>query len=217
MVKLFALLSLFLLLPGVVNADTLVTWTSQGAITFSHFFNLPDRPEVPPPGTPYQLTMSLDPSAATSTFSAPPGSNCVTTQVTGSITIGHATYGLTGDGFTHAKLPGTNCSPGFPETQFLLGITQLSTDGWAALRGFSFMEFWYRDLLVADAFPVVPTTTVAQFQVRSDAGNFLVAGSGNLQAAGPEQPTPVPEPGTMTLVGLGLAAAIRRARAARRA
>ena len=211
-----SLLCLFLLLPRIVNADTLVTWTSEGEITFSHFFFLPDRPEVPPVGTPYRLTMSFDPRAATPTFAAPAGSNCVTTPVTGSITIGSAQYGFRGGGFTHAMLPGSNCSPGFPDTQFLLPFSARPADGWSAIRGGAYMELWYVDMLVRDAFPDVPTPLgVAGFQIRDEAGFYNIRGAGNLQALAAEQPTPVPEPGTMALVGLGLAAAIRRARARR--
>jgi hypothetical protein len=216
MLRVFVLLAI-LAAPHTSTAATLVTWASEGEIVFSQYFGLPDRPEVPAVGTPYLLTLTLDPSAAQPTFSAPAGSGCVTTSATGSLTVGSATYGLSGAGFTHAMLPGSNCSPGAPETQFLLGINSFPEDGYPAIRRGAFMEFWFADLLVRDAFPMVPTTLGAGFQIREEAGTYLIRGAGDLKALDVQQPTPVPEPGTMALVGLGLAAAIRRARRARNA
>ena len=216
MTKLFSFVSMFLLVPVLCRADTLVTWASDGVITLSHYHNMQNTGFVPPPGTPYQMTMSFDPGTTKPSFGAPAGSNCFSVSVAGQISIGGADYGLSGSGFTHAQLPGTNCTAGSPETQFLLGLSNSPVDNpWPALRPGAFMELWYTDALMRDAFPAVPTSLGGGFQIREQLGSFLVMGDRNLRAV-PEQPTPVPEPGTMALVGLGLAAAVRRARAARR-
>jgi hypothetical protein len=216
MIKSFGFICLCLLVPRMSGADTLVTWVSEGEIRLSEYGRVENTGLVPPVGTPYQLSMSFDPGALTPTPFSPAGSNCFTVPVSGSLTLPGVSYGLSGSGFTHGKLPGTTCSPGWSDTQFLFGISDPTDTPWPVL-GTGFMELWYTDLLVRDAFPAVPTTNGLGFQIRDQVGSFLVMGNGNLQAAMPEQPTPVPEPATMTLFGLGLAAALRRARTARRA
>jgi hypothetical protein len=209
MVGRLGLLGLFLLVPHTVAAGTIVTWQANGVIGSSSIEPNPRGHIVPPPGTPYELTLMFDPSSMTPTVFGPPGSNCYTVSVSSSLTVGAFTYTGSGAGFTHGKLPGTACSPGWPETQFLLGFGNNPTDSPYPIP-FGFMELWYRDLLVQDAFPDAPTHLGGGFQIRDEAHSFLITAKHNLH--GVEEMSAVPEPGTMMLFGLGLAAVARRVR-----
>lgn len=201
-----------LLMARAASAGTIVTWQSVGEIVVSTFHNISDTGLTPPVGTPYELQMNFDPSALSPTPLSAAGSNCYTVGVSGSVAIGGYTYGLSGNGFTHGKLPGSACSPGWMETQFLLGVVDAPpASPW--VLGLGFMEAWYVDTLVKDAFPLAPTSNEGMgFQIRDFSGSFLVRAHGDLQAVDVEQPTPVPEPGTLALFGLGLAAVARRVR-----
>jgi hypothetical protein len=130
--------------------------------------------------------------------------------VTGSLTLGGYAYSTGGRGFTHAQLPGTNCTPGEPTTQFLLGFVDAPADSPWPIIEFGFIELWYMDRFVRDAFPMVPTSQGGGFQIRDGSRLFNVSASLDLQAV--EQPAAVPEPGTLTLVGVGLAAVVRKIR-----
>jgi len=211
MIKRLALSCVSLLLPQIAAAGTIVTWQSVGVIESSSFGGFQDTGRVPPPGTPYQLTMMFDPSAMTPTALSPPGSNCFSVSVSSSLTVGGLTYGGGGSGFTHAQLPGTNCTPRWPETQFLLAFPHAPSNSPWPIQ-FGFMELWYRDLLVQDAFPNAPTHNGGRFQIRDQSGSYLIMARHNLQAVDPQQPAPVPEPGTLTLFGLGLAVVARKMR-----
>src|SRR5687768_14578605 len=110
------------------------------------------------------------------------------------MTIGGFTYTTNGLGFTNAKLPGTNCTAdGF--TQFSLHNLQPPTDSpWGEFRGPGVLILSYRDLLVQDSFPLVPTS-------------LALSTSSNR----PQYPSPA----TLTLFGIGLAVThrIRKRRA----
>jgi hypothetical protein len=209
--RLASLLAACLLVANIASAATLVTWQSVGEITLSQYNGFPP-PRTPPVGTPYELTMSWDASTATSTVLSPAGSNCFSVNAAGSLAVGGMTYGLSGTGFTQAQLPGSNCSPGARTTQFLFGLNEVGTDQW--ILGSGFMEvFLFNDLLI-HTFPERPSSASALIQLRDEvpSGIYLVQGRGNLAAVVAEQPAPVPEPATVTLVGLGLAAVVRTAR-----
>lgn len=202
-----------LLFARAAAADTMVTWQSSGQVTLSQYLGFTGTPFTPPIGTPYQLTLSFNPAAVKPTDLAS-NPTCNSVAVTGSMNLGGYNYGLSGKGYTHAMLPGTTCSPGWFETQFLIGVASPADSPWKIKGGF--MEAWYSDLLVRDTFPNAPTP-VGSFgwQMRDDVSSptFLVMAKGSLSAlADPVQPTPVPEPGTITLLGLGIALAANKIR-----
>ena len=211
MLRPVSLLAACLLVASVASASPLVTWQSAGAITSSEYNGFPPA-RTPPFGTPYELTMSWDAGTATPTVLSPAGSNCFTVSAAGSLAVGGMTYGLSGVGFTQAQLPGSNCSRGARTTQFLFGVNEVGTDQW--ILGTGFMEVFLFNDLLSRTFPERPSSASAFIQLRDNVGSevYLVQGRGNLAAVVAEQPSPVPEPATMTLVALGLAAVIRSAR-----
>jgi hypothetical protein len=218
MVKLCGFLCLSLLVPVVSAADTLVMWTSEGTITSSVPVPVAEAGRIPNVGTPYQLTLSFNPDQAIHYGGPTAGSNCLSVPVSGTLTLGGSEFSGGGSGFTHGLTPSYLCSATLQETLFRVQLANLPDDNpWPWIGTSSFIEAWYVDLLNPNGFPVSPTAASGlDFQIRDSGFGYTVRGHGNLQGA-LEQPAPVPEPGTMTLVGLGLLAAVRRARAARRA
>lgn len=215
MVTRVGLLFMCLFVARAASAGTMVTWQTFGELTLAEFNGFENTGRIPNVGTPYEVAFSFDPSSATPTFGAPAGSGCNSVRVTGSLTLGGYTYGVGGSGLTHARLPGTSCSPGAPETQFALGLTSVPPDNpWPSIfAGFDVIELAYQDLLVRDAFPEAPTAVGNMlFQMHDIQGSFLLQGRGPLAALDAEQPAPVPEPATMTMFGLGLAALARARR-----
>lgn len=219
MVKRLSLLCVCLLAASPVTAATLVTWQADGVVT-SRTGQLvlpePGVPIAPPIGAPLSVTLMFDPASAVQTSFggvAFPTPGCRNVAVSGSVTIGGYTAALGGQsqGFTQSNLPfSTPCQPGSQQTQFELHVPAAPDDNPFKLPpGILFLT--YRDLLVQDAFPNSPTpaslAVLAYYDMRGDA-RWIFDGRAQLTAL--EQPSAVPEPGTMTLLGIGLAAAYRK-------
>ena len=220
-------LSAILLAAYPAAAGTLVTWQGTGEVTQSwpNRFGFPQA--FPPVGTPLSVTLSFDPSAQFATNpGVPSAAGCMTVGFTGSLTLGGTTYtSRASNAFTHAQLPGANCvlGPGFggPDSELTqFGFEGLQTPAGAEwnLGSGRLLILTYRDALVRDAFPEAPTAPfgadvwlIDLFQDQRWGFNGVV----DLQAV--DQTAAVPEPGTMTLLGLGLAAAAYRKRRATRA
>ena len=198
-----------LLIASPVAAGTIVTWQGSGVVDFS--YRMFPNQVVPPVGTPLAFTLSFDPTLATPTISGSPG--CMTVGLSGSFSVGDYQYNLRSQSaaFTHAQLPGTTCIGsvgGF--TQFSLhDFERPPGTPWDLAFGPPILS--YRDLLVQDAFPNTPTNSgFALFFYDNQLASLGFRGNLTLQAV--EQPAAVPEPGTLTMLGIGLAAVARRIR-----
>lgn len=216
--KRVGLLCVALLMAHPATAGTIVTWEGAGLVERSAAdrFGIPSVP--PPPGTPLSWTVSFDPTAASPTMGGGLPPECMQVPVSATFTLGAYSYSTQPGslGFTHAQLPGSPCTPsGF--TQFSLHTMKDPLDGtpWSLETG-GVLLIEYFDLLTRDSFPTAPTATFARVFYTPPFGreSWTFSGVSSINAA-VVQPTPVPEPGSLSLLALGLAAVYRKARAVR--
>lgn len=211
-----------LLVAYPATADTLVTWVGSGEVIRSWGDRFIANRPGPPVGTPLSFSLSFDPSLIVPTVPPLPwGADCRSVPIAAaSVTLGTTTFTAQPSsnflGFTHAALPGSNCEP---PTGGLTngGFTQFGIGAWTGPADAPFdisqrlLILSFRDQLVRDTFPESPTTNFAGlFLVDSPrGGEWGFDGEIDLHAL--DQSTPVPEPATMTLFALGLAALARKA------
>ena len=137
----------------------------------------------------------------------------MTVPVTGSVTIGSYTAAAPfAQGYTNSFIPGDICN-GSGLTEFTFGIPAGPMGSYALPAGLVLLS--YRDLILRDAFPSVPMPAVpADISfLASGGGQFEYIFQGRATLSAVNQSTPVPEPGTISLLALGLAAVVRRSRA----
>lgn len=205
-----------LLMANQVSAATIVAWQADGSVTREVSERLvppePGIPVTPPIGTPLSVSFSFDPFSAQPTFGGG-GAGCTNVALTGSVTIGNfTTTAQPGSaGFTNSGLPGTNCNAS-GRTEFTFFIPAAPVDSYALPAGLLLLS--YRDLILRDAFPSEPTPAfladVTFLAFGAQSFETIFQGQATLRAI--EQPTAVPEPGTLSLLALGLAAVVRRRR-----
>jgi PEP-CTERM motif len=206
-------------------AATITWFASNEVISVSRFADFVIGPGLTI-GTPWSLTVSFDP-AAPPVSSPTPGCN---SYALGSSTLTLGSYSYSGSGgqvWTNAALPEVGCFGMLPEglsgqIEFFYGTSGWHSDdpgAWNLANWGGVTIAAYYDQLVKDGtLPIIPTFSPdgGRWQNWLEIENDLTFGTllngGVVQFQLVDQPSPVPEPATMTLFGAGLAALIARRR-----
>jgi hypothetical protein len=184
-------------LPPVVQAAP-ITWSFTGPISFASgdFLDLLGAPAT------YSVTWE---SSTPIAFSCPPGSGVYIAQLAGTVSVGDLSI-VHGGGAVEVNAPSGNCSPGSLSGAVFHTFMRDYFDGHISV----FLEG--ENIYGADLSAILADVYRAQVEVNK-------TGLDGFRFTGPLQvitPAPVPEPGTMILVGGGLLAAFVRRRGLRR-
>ena len=207
------LAALFVAVSTPASADP-ITWKAAGELTY-----VVDQMHIWPgmdPGTPWELTVAFDPDSTPTVIH--PGCN-VYDSGPATFQLGGFTYTRSaGEIYTNAGLPAFGCIGFLPEgevglIQFWFGGGWIEEPGaWSLNAAFGPMVAGYYDRNVKDGtLPTVPTfDSIGMFGGLQQLGldRLQEFGGGPVHFQLVEQPTAVPEPTTMTLMGAGLAALI---------
>ena len=204
------------LLVAAPARAAMVTWQDSGALTYVSPFGQVFYPGLTV-GTPWSLQVTFDPAGPgvhSSLPGAPAGCNIYQSGPT-TFTLGAYTYTKpSGQIWTNSNLPGEGCdgpaAPNFNQIQFeWVGAWTQEPGAWNLFGGV--LLAGYKDALHQDGtLPTVPSlvpgfTTGLNFYTSFD-GNFPTFQDGTFA------PTAVPEPGTLGMLGIGLAYGARRIR-----
>jgi hypothetical protein len=169
-------------------------------------------------GTPWSLSINFDSSAPATVIRGIPGCNQFPV-ISSTFTLGPYTYNSTGGQFmAQHGYPSSACDAPVSLAGLLQAVLPIgpSSDPNAWPFGGTNLLINFFGAPPDGSLPAEPPSVSSAFLFGYGYGGLYWRGLGNGEfQAVVDQPTPVPEPGTLTLFALGLAAAARNVRKAR--